>query len=846
LPALFYSSALAQTQVEKLGGQVYRLNFPAVPAMPVAGTAIFVLSVFSPPFSPAGTGFTLPPSGSYSATSSSAGVTFAPPTQGVVLTVPQLNSWIYALVDGRGFSLRAYGPSPLRIGLPAGSGYRIRYFGGGTYTGRIENVSVAAGAFTSVVGEPTLWTVTPDPSNATQVSAVQNYSLAFTMVDAGQIFTQTNSILLGSVQGLPVTRNPTGGAGADQIIPLGGDSYRLVYNLRAPAAPEILAYEVVGVPRAWWTDSNQPIYLYNIDRLRGDSPLQVAVTPGLTGLDLALSGVPANTSFVVVRLDGPSTLIRQTLSPSTLASGPVRFNVGAGGPYRVKVVAIGGNQLPSTVTAAGVASDIVVPAGQFAPVGVSLAPVQMVAAPGNPAVTKAHEPYTLSFNLTLPEGLLDSPLAARLIRDERLPPANGFGKDRSAPSAQSVTGGTYSLSFVMPPTFESADTDFTHQLELTLSTFDTPGKFPYVYAPNYHRNESAVVVRSSAHESPPASVYLASQLELGAGSNPSLQASATLGQVSAYRWTRNGATIEGALTSTLALTAGNPSSAGLYQAEASNAFGSATSAFSIVGVASTQKVIGPGTEILSDRFVAANNNTFDQISLAGVAATITADPQQITRISFVDLNDDIVQVEFSGAGSLSLWLDEASGPAAASRYNQPGVDYMKGHAAIVITGADETTNVSVFSVGSLTAVNQTLFKSDVSYDGIADIAFIAIASKNGKFGGIRTANSTYFATRGITGVYAPNVTFTGPVFLGDIHAFASAQPVLLLGAAGDVRIAGGNLRQDNGQPVGISGFTQLNLTAGVTSHNGPMPAQDSQGRLFMGVEDVTPLVATRQ
>jgi hypothetical protein len=34
LPALFYSSALAQTQVEKLGGQVYRLNFPAVPAMP--------------------------------------------------------------------------------------------------------------------------------------------------------------------------------------------------------------------------------------------------------------------------------------------------------------------------------------------------------------------------------------------------------------------------------------------------------------------------------------------------------------------------------------------------------------------------------------------------------------------------------------------------------------------------------------------------------------------------------------------------------------------------------------------------------------------------------------------
>ena len=46
---------------------------------------------------------------------------------------------------------------------------------------------------------------------------------------------------------------------------------------------------------------------------------------------------------------------------------------------------------------------------------------------------------------------------------------------------------------------------------------------------------------------------------------------------------------------------------------------------------------------------------------------------------------------------LSLALDNASGPAIAANYNQPGITYMKGHAGIVIVGADETTNVSVFT-----------------------------------------------------------------------------------------------------------------------------------------------------
>ena len=110
-----------------------------------------------------------------------------------------------------------------------------------------------------------------------------------------------------------------------------------------------------------------------------------------------------------------------------------------------------------------------------------------------------------------------------------------------------------------------------------------------------------------------------------------------------------------------------------------------------------------GTELPPGNIRHPNGNIFDQVLLTGTAETITADPGKVTRTSYIDLTDDIVQIEFSGAGTLSVVLDRASGPAAPLNYQQPSVGYMKGHAGIVITGANETTNVSVFSVGRATA-----------------------------------------------------------------------------------------------------------------------------------------------
>src|SRR5690606_25271151 len=108
-----------------------------------------------------------------------------------------------------------------------------------------------------------------------------------------------------------------------------------------------------------------------------------------------------------------------------------------------------------------------------------------------------------------------------------------------------------------------------------------------------------------------------------------------------------------------------------------------------------------------------------------------------------------------------------------------------GHAGIVIAGADETTNVSAFSVGRGTAVNQALFREDVAYDGFADVAFLAIQSEDGNFGGIRTGNTVYWHDRGWTGIHAPDVRIVGPMFIGDLNAQGTATPVLRVAEAAD-------------------------------------------------------------
>ena len=284
--------------------------------------------------------------------------------------------------------------------------------------------------------------------------------------------------------------------------------------------------------------------------------------------------------------------------------------------------------------------------------------------------------------------------------------------------------------------------------------------------------------------------------------------------------------------STLILT-GDPGLIVLKASQAGDATFNAAADVTVwipIRAATSGKVFGLGSEV-GTNIVHPNGNVYDQVLLTGDFATITADAGQITRISFLDMNDDIVQVEFSGAGALTLILENpSSGPVVPIKYNQSGIMYMKGHASIAISGADETTNVSVFSVGKATAVNQTLFPAGMTYDAIADIARISISTSNGKFGGVRTANAAYFAASGVTGISAPGVTFTGPVYVGDITAGANAMGTLFLGSATDVRITGGDLLQQNSRSILVNGVTLLNFTAGTKSDGSVLSVQSNQAR----------------
>lgn len=330
-----------------------------------------------------------------------------------------------------------------------------------------------------------------------------------------------------------------------------------------------------------------------------------------------------------------------------------------------------------------------------------------------------------------------------------------------------------------------------------------------------------------------------------------------------YQWRRNGNVIAGAIGAALTLSNLQPADAGVYTATLSNSGGSVVTQNAIVGVRTTSKAIG-GTVVGTD-IPHPNGNRFDQVLMSSAAETITAEPGRVTRTSFIDLSDNIVQVEFSGAGTVSIVLDGMTGPGAPVNYNQPTVAYVKGHASIVVAGADETTNLSVFTVGHATAFDPTgaynilllpggandpalngssLFAghplSSFADKGVADIAFIAISSTNGKFGGLRTANANYWATAGIAGVYAPGVTFSAAVNVGDIAAFDTATPMLLLGGtAVTPLITGGDLLQANGRAVQISGFTQIRFVDGSRSSGSILPAQTNQGHFEKNGAEVT-------
>lgn len=245
-------------------------------------------------------------------------------------------------------------------------------------------------------------------------------------------------------------------------------------------------------------------------------------------------------------------------------------------------------------------------------------------------------------------------------------------------------------------------------------------------------------------------------------------------------------------------------------------------------------------DVVGENIMHPNGNIFNQILLTGQSVKLRARENQITRVSFLDESEDIVQVEFSGNGTFTVNLDPATflPPALPAKYNQQ-VEYVTGLPSVVIEGADANTFFSIFTVGSINAVNQGLFPEGEVYDAQADVTLVEVINSTG-IGGMQLSNTVFSATTRRTGVTAEGVPIAVRLTVGDIDASGDTVPYLLFGTgsftvpAGNpgLRITGGDLLQSNGAAIVIApsgsttpGFETLISQNNFKSDNTPQPTQ---------------------
>ncbi len=346
--------------------------------------------------------------------------------------------------------------------------------------------------------------------------------------------------------------------------------------------------------------------------------------------------------------------------------------------------------------------------------------------------------------------------------------------------------------------------------------------------------------------------------EVASGASASLSVAAS-GDDLTYQWYsgNSGDTanpVAGATSSTFTTSAliANES----YWVQISLPDGSATSdsdtAVITVAAPSVPLVLEGNGDVAGENIQHPNGNVFDQILLTGESIRLLARPNQITRVSFMDETEDIVQVEFSGAGNFTLTLDPTTflPPAVPPRYNQ-AVEYVTGRPSVVIDGADSNTFFSIFTVGRINAVNQALFPEGQVYDAQADVTLVEVINSTG-MGGMQLSNTVFSGSTGKVGIDARGVPIAVRLTVGDIDADGDAVPHLLFGegsftvAAGNpgLRITGGDLVQTNGASIVVAesgsttrGFDRLITQNNFKSDNTPQPTR-SIDATFVNEDDV--------
>ena len=214
------------------------------------------------------------------------------------------------------------------------------------------------------------------------------------------------------------------------------------------------------------------------------------------------------------------------------------------------------------------------------------------------------------------------------------------------------------------------------------------------------------------------------------------------------------------------------------------------------------RLVNDGTEF--------QGNTYNGFEMVGSSAMFSLVAGEITRLSFLDPDGDLVFAEFGSedpATTLTIELGDAE-LERDSPYDQPTVKYAQGLASFAIENSTAITFFSVFTTGNdsarvdLTLINEDTFSG--SADGIADISGIVIAVPEGEtreIGGINAANTNFEGDDAAIGIFADRIVFRQFLFVGDITPSGTSAPAIRIDPDSSltaILINGGDLAEATG------------------------------------------------
>ena len=223
-----------------------------------------------------------------------------------------------------------------------------------------------------------------------------------------------------------------------------------------------------------------------------------------------------------------------------------------------------------------------------------------------------------------------------------------------------------------------------------------------------------------------------------------------------------------------------------------------------------QDLLVSGDAVLVNSGTEFQGNTYNGFELSGMSGTFSSIGGEITRISFLDPDGDLIFAEFGSDDAnttLAIDLENFQG-AQPSPYNQPGTTYVQGLPRFTIENSTSLTFFSVFSLGNDTArvdvalINNNTFTGDV--DGIADIKSITVTGAGGgagNIGGINAANAVFTDMDGVIGIDAEDISVDSFLFVGDMSPSGTSEPRIRISAdsmISEILINGGDLAETTG------------------------------------------------